>query len=99
MSDINFPHGNLKFGTLNVCGLKQRLQYPEFTKLINEFDIFCVTETKLDMYDIILLENFTFLSKPRMQKTKRKSGGIGVFIKSSLKDFIRIVESDCEYVL
>lgn len=38
------------------------------------------------------------MSKVRKQKTAR-SGGIGVFVKSSISPFIQLVESDCEYVL
>ena len=61
-------HENISIGTLNVCGLKTRSNYPEFIDLINKFDIFCVTETKLDIYDNISIPNYNLLSKVRKQE-------------------------------
>lgn len=89
---------NLKIGTLNVCGLKTRINYPEFTSLIHEYDIVCVSETKLDQYDIIECPNYKFLSKPRNEAYKRKSGGIGFFVNKSLMDRAVTLESACEYI-
>ncbi|KAL4237930.1 hypothetical protein ACF0H5_002640 [Mactra antiquata] len=71
---------NLKIGCLNVCGLEPRLNYPEFITMINQFSILCVVETKLDIYDIINVPNYSFYSKPRTANYKRKSGGIGFFV-------------------
>ena len=76
--------GNLKCGSFNVCGIKRRLHYPEFVSLIKEHDIFCLSETKIDKYDIITLEGYKFLSQCRKQKYLRKSGGTGVFIKDDM---------------
>jgi len=78
---------SIKIGTLNVCGLKSRVNCPEFVNLIEQYSIFCVAETKLDKYDEINIPNYTFFSKPRAEKFKRKSGGIGFFVHDSiLKD-------------
>ena len=55
----------LVFGCLNVCGLKSRLQYPEFSDTLSHYDIFCVTETKLDYTDVISMPGYTFLSQER----------------------------------
>lgn len=88
----------LKVGAINVCGLKTRMNYPEFTKLIQKYDIVCVSETKLDKYDIIECKDYTFYSKPRTEAYKRKSGGIGFFVHSRLIDRVVTLESDCEYI-
>ncbi|KAL4231874.1 hypothetical protein ACF0H5_009450 [Mactra antiquata] len=72
---------NLKIGNLNVCGLKRRSKYPDFTRLVEQFDILCLSETKVDRYDIVDIPNYIFLSKPRTEQYKRKSGGIGFLIK------------------
>ena len=53
----------LLFGCLNVCGLKRRLYYPEFQETIAKFDIFCVTESKLDDTDVISIPGYCFLSQ------------------------------------
>ena len=81
INDINghrphLNHSDISLGSLNVCGLKSKLNSPEFVQLINQYHIFCVVETKLDVHDSIQIPNFTFFSKPRSQKVKRKSGGI-----------------------
>lgn len=61
--------------------------------------MFFVVETKLDKYDIISIENYTFINKPRKQKYLRKSGGIGAFIKEELEQFVTVLETQSEYVL
>ena len=92
------PMTDLKIGTLNVCGLKTRLNYPEFVELIQKFSIVCLSETKVDKYDMFDVPNYTFFSKPRSEKVKRKSGGLGFFIKNSIIDKVTTVQSDCEYI-
>ena len=79
MNKSKFCEQNFKIGTLNVCGLKRRLKYPEFVKLIRQYSILCVTETKIDESDIISAPNYTIhlLSKPRTKKFKRKYGRMG----------------------
>lgn len=89
---------NLKCGSLNVCGLKRRVNYPEFRDLIQNHDLFCVNETKLDQYDLINISGYTFLSKCR-KRFLRKSGGIGVFVKDSLVPFVTMIGSESEYIL
>ena len=89
----------LKIGTLNVCGLKRRLNYPEFQDLIKQFDIFCVSESKLGKYDDITLEGYTFLSQYRKQHFIRKSGGIGVFLKFDIAPYVTYIDSDSDFIL
>jgi len=71
---------NIRIGTLNVCGIRRRLQYPDFEDMINTYDLFCCTETKLDTHDFITIDNYTFFSQCRKQKVFRRSGGVGFFI-------------------
>ena len=52
---------NIICGSLNVCGLKRKIEVPEFCSFIENFDIFCVSETKLDPIDIINVEGYNFL--------------------------------------
>ena len=82
-----------------MCGLKCRLNYPEFRELVQGYDIFCVSETKIDKHDIISLQGFTFLSQCRKQRFIRKSGGIGVFIKDELFPYVSFIESESDYIL
>ena len=50
----------IQIGTLNMCGIITKTKYPDFTKMIDDFHLFCVTETKVDKYDIITIPNYTF---------------------------------------
>jgi hypothetical protein len=63
------------------------------------YDIFCISETHLDSTDIVELNGYEFLSKHRSQKYKRKSGGIGIYVRKTLEPFIEILQNNSEYVL
>ena len=89
----------LLFGCLNVCGLKRRLYYPEFQETFAKFDLFCVTESKLDDTDVISLPGHCFLSQIRKQKFIRRSGGIAVFYKEKFEDKIKILSTESDYIL
>ena len=88
----------LVFDCLNVCGLKSRLQYPEFSDTLSNYDIFCVTETKLDYTDVISMPGYTFLSQERKQMFIRKSGGIGIFFRNNLESKIKRIETASDYI-
>lgn len=88
----------LSIGSLNVCGLKRRNQYPEFVELVNNFDILCLSETKLDHTDVISCEGYTFFSQPRKQNYIRKSGGIGFFVRNHVTKFVKTIDSSSEYI-
>ena len=56
-------------------------------------------ETKLDKYDSIELHGFTFISKCRKHKFIRKSGGLGVFVRNELSEFIAQEDSESDYIM
>ena len=89
---------NINFLYLNVCGLKPKLNIPEFNELIQTYDIVSCVETKLDDLDIVNVDNFVVVQKNRKQKVKRKSGGIAVMIKKNIYKHFEYVDTDCEYV-
>ena len=88
----------LIFGCINVCGLKQRLQYPEFHETLSDFDI-CVTETKLDHTDKITIPGYGFLSQERKQNFIRSSGGMTVIFKTSFERNLKITHTDSDYII
>ncbi|KAL4239214.1 hypothetical protein ACF0H5_000031 [Mactra antiquata] len=55
--DDSLHSDNLRIGSLNVCGLKRRYKYPEFVSFVNQFDILCLSETKVDQYDVFDIPN------------------------------------------
>jgi len=81
-----------------VCGLKRRVLFPDFLQCINNYDVFCICESKLDKHDIIDVQGYTYLSLLRNQTVKRKSGGIGIFVKNTLAPYVEILPSTTEYV-
>ena len=84
----------LKICTINVCGLKSKLLYPEFDDFLDKYDIICITESKLDRFDSINLDNFSIITNNR-SIFKSKSGGIALLYKNSLSSSIRfLVKSD-----
>ena len=89
IDDASFYQTNgLCNGSLNVCGLKRRIHYPEFIETIKQFDVICMSETKLTDTDVISCEGFTFFNAPTRQKFTRSSGGIGFLVKNSLTKFV-----------
>jgi hypothetical protein len=83
---------------LNVCGLKSKLRIPEFNALIAEYDIVCISESKLDDIDEVEIENFTVFTKNR-KKFKHRSGGVAILVKSALTDKVKLIENECENLL
>ena len=64
---------NLNVLSLNCCGVKLRLQYPEFCELIKKNDIVCLQETKTDDIDKIDLEGYTFKMKNRKKLVENQA--------------------------
>ena len=81
-----------------MCGLKQHLLYPDFQDFVTKYDLLFISETKLDIHDSISIPNYTFISKPRKQKAIRKSGGLGVFVKNEILQFVEELTTGSEYV-
>lgn len=89
---------SISVGFLNVCGLKRRMQYPDFCSFIQNYDIICLAETKLDASDVISLDGYTFYSQPRRQKYTRKSGGLGFLVRNNISNYVKVVEAETEYI-
>ena len=94
----NIINSTLSVASLNVCGLKRRVQYPDFISFVNQYNVVCLAETKLDEADIILLDGYTFISQPRRQKYLRKSGGIGFFVRNNLSKHVKTSTMQSEYI-
>ena len=90
---------SLKIASLNVCGLKTRLEYPDFVNYFSSFDIICYQETKLDEFDIVSLPGFTAISQPRKEKQNRKSGGLAFFIRDNISEYCKHRKTASAYIL
>ena len=79
--------------------LKKRLHYPEFIELVTSYDFFCLCESHTDDTDIVGIINHTFLSKIDNHPYKRKSGGIGLYVRDEITPFVQVLPNDSEYAL
>ena len=94
LSDIDFKMydcGVLSCLALNVCGILSKLKYPDFTNFISQFDIVCISESKLDDLDDISILGYIAFYKNR-GKFRRKSGGVLLLITETILDCINVFE-------
>ena len=84
---------------LNCCGLKNKLQYPEFQELLSANDIICLVESKTDDTDEILLPGYIFKMKNRKTFACRKSGGIVLGYREKFEGDIEVIETENKFVL
>jgi hypothetical protein len=54
---------------LNCCGLKNKLQYPEFQERLSANDILCLVESKTDDTDETLLPGYIFKMNKMLHAT------------------------------
>lgn len=96
--EVNYKQ--LKVLSLNVCGLRSKINIPDFLEYMSDFDILCFTETKIDAYDEIIIPGFELLPPLIREKCKRKSGGISVFVKNYIHKFVNVIDnsSQCLYL-
>ena len=84
---------------LNCCGLKNKLQYPEFQELLSANDSICLVESKTDDTDEILLPGYIFKMKNRKTFACRKSGGIVLGYREKFEGDIEVIETENKFVL
>ena len=59
--------GQIKFLSLNVCGLRSKLRVPEFLEHFNLYDVIGLQETKLDDVDCISISGYTAANQNRLK--------------------------------
>ena len=66
--------------------------------MLNEYDLFFFSESKIGETDIITFPGFCSFEKPRKHFI-RKSGGISIYFKNEHSKYIKKNDTDSEYVL
>ena len=85
---------------LNVCGLNKRNNYFEFQELVNNFDLLCFVETKTDNCDEIEIPDFRLVHmQNRKALSNRRSGGIVLYAKSDLAPYVKVLETESDFIL
>jgi hypothetical protein len=59
----------VKFLSLNVCGIKSKLNYNEFSEFISSFDVRIFRETNPDNIDLIHITGFITFIKNSQKET------------------------------
>ena len=90
--------GPINVLSINVCGLKSKLNIPEFTELINSYDIIGFQETKLDDVDEINIDGYTVICQNRKKISRYRSGGTAIAVKNSLLKFVKFDKSESNLI-
>ena len=90
MAVKNKKISNLNIGALNCHGIVDKLDYPNVIDLISQSDIFGVSETWADKKDDIKVPGFKFFPLHREGGKGPKRGGIGLFVRESLRKNVKI---------
>ena len=93
---------NIQIVGLNVNGLVSKVEHGVLEVYLNNFDIACLTETKIDHIEDDFLPNFHPFILGRKNKSHRYGGihGICIMVKKKLVDFVSVVrETSDENVL
>lgn len=79
-----------KLLSLNVCGLVSKLSCPEFSNLINAYDIIGIQESKTDDTDAVKIPGYTVFLHNRASISRFRSGGIGLIVKDEILPYVKI---------
>ena len=71
-----------------MCGLKSKLNCPEFLTFLHSYDINCVQESRLDDLDKITVPGYKIFMHNRKKIARYRSGGIALLIKGESLTFI-----------
>jgi hypothetical protein len=89
----------LSFLSLNVCGLRNRVKYPEFLQYVTQYDVLIFLESKTDELDAQFFEelfddlDYSFVMLSRKYVSNYRSGGIAVAIRKSFSDSISYINN------
>ena len=73
-----------------MCGIRSKLNCPEFINLINSYDIVGVQETKTDELDTVDIPGYKVFLNNRSCISRNRSGGIGLIVKEWLLPFMKV---------
>ena len=67
-----------------------KLRCPEFCDFISQYEIIGLQESKTDDTDSIVLPGYTCTLNNRDKLSRYRSGGIALFVRDSISDFVKI---------
>ena len=90
----------ISFATLNVCGLKSKLNTEEFVNECQSIDVMLLQETKTDSLDEAIIKKrlkefgLAIHMKHRYQLARTRSGGVAVIYNEKYVDHIRFIDTN-----
>ena len=91
-TEINGKLSHLMVGAHNCQGIKEKIDDPSFINVISKYDIFGICETWLNKdNEKIIIPNYKFYPLSRKMEKDQSRGGVGWFIKETLKKYIKIL--------
>ena len=90
--------GQIKFLSLNVCGLRSKLRVPEFLEHLNLYDVIGLQETKLDDVDCIAIPDYTAATQNRLKISRYRSGGTAFNVRNNLLSHIAFLKSNSKLI-
>ena len=101
MCDVKTTKDFLSIASWNICGIKNKINNPDFIEEILPHDIIILSETFADNDQIHFqgykCKNVCYSKKHK--KAKRHSGGISVLIKIDISHFVTIVKTTAEHFI
>ena len=70
--------------------MSAKLRCPEFCDFISQYKIIGLQESKTDDTDSIVLPGYTCTLNNRDKLSRYRSGGIALFVRDSISDFVKI---------
>ena len=92
---------SLSIAAWNVCGIKSKLDDPEFITQLNPHHIIILGETFLSN-DELHIQGFkckNIFYRKKHKKAKRHSGGVSVLIKSNIEKYVSPVKTTAESLI
>lgn len=80
----------MKLLSINVCGLKSKLNIPEFNELIHQYDLIGLQETKLDDIDSVNISGYKIFCNNRQKISRYRSGGTALLVKENIAPYVKI---------
>ena len=83
------PINNISLVHWNIEGLSSKLDDPDFVNYLRLFSVVCLSETLLDVFDNICLQQNNCYAAParKLSQPGRRSGGMICFVEQSISKY------------
>ena len=83
------PINNISFVLWNIEGLSTKLDDPDFVNYLRLFSVVCLSETLLDVFDNICLQQYNCYAAParKLSQPGRRSRGMICFVEQSISKY------------